>query len=176
MGHWAIIKSAVSILPRGRLREAVFRHVDACPACQARLIGREDARKCLVQADQIGGLDKIWPAVCTAIKAGPDPRLAVRGGTAFRAAAHPRPKGRTLRWAAAAGGIAGAAAAIIFVTALIIPRGVNFAGAADPSPDPLRILSASIGGLPAETYIIPIPEDRMILVWFEPKPDKGERS
>jgi hypothetical protein len=177
MGHWALVKLAVSVLPRGGIREAILRHVDRCPACQARLIGRADARRWLVQADQVGGQDGLWPAVRKALDQATASRAAVQGSAAFRAAPPPPgPKSRALRWAAAAGGIGAAVLAVLTVLTLFLPRGVNLAEAADASPDPLRIVSASIGGGPAETYIIEIPEDRLVLVWFEPKSNRGESS
>jgi hypothetical protein len=151
-----------------------LRHVEKCPACQARLIGREDARRWLVQADQIGGLDGLWPAIRKAMDAGPAPRAVAQGGAAFLASSPPsRPKLRFLRWAAATSGLGGAALAILTILALVVPRGVDFAGAADPQHDSLRIVSASVAGQPAETYIIEIPENRMILVWIEPRSEKG---
>jgi|GEM_PF-1658313 len=177
MGHWALVKLAVSVLPRGGLREGVLRHVETCPACQTRLIGREDARRFLVQADQIGGLDGLWPAIRKAMDAGPASRPVVQGGAAYRTSSPPsRPKRRFLRWAAATGGLGGAVLAVLTILALVVPRSVDFAGAAESQSDPLRIVSASVGGRPAETYIIEIPEDRMILVWVEPRSEKGGQS
>ncbi|MBN1940156.1 MAG: hypothetical protein JW843_11250 [Candidatus Aminicenantes bacterium] len=177
MGHWALVKFAVSILPRGGIRDAVFGHVDRCPSCQARLVGREDARRWIVQAGQVGGLDGLWPAIRESLDSGPVPRPSVQGSAAFQAASPLHgPGSRLLRWAAAAGGVAAAVLAVAAVVTLVVPQGVDLAGAASPSPDSLRIVSASVGGRPAETYIIEIPEDRMVLVWFEPSASRGERS
>jgi len=174
MGHWALIKLAVRVLPRGRAREAVFRHIDRCSACQARLVGREEAKRWLVQAGDIGGLDGLWPSIRKAIKS--QPCLARESAARIETSPSPGAGSRILRWAAAAGGIGAATAATALILSLISPRGVGFASGAVPPADPLRIQSASIAGKPAETYIIEIPEHRMILVWVEPKAEKGERS
>jgi len=177
MGHWALVKLAVSVFPRGKVRDAVFRHVDRCPSCQARLVDREAARKWLVQADQLSGLDGIWPAVRKAMDMSPAPTAVAERGAAFLSAPPPSgPALRFLRWAAAAGGIVGAAALILLALSAFGPMGVDYAAGTVPPSDPLQIQSASIAGRPADAYVIEIPEDRMILVWVEPRPRKGGES
>ena len=174
MGHWALTKLAVRVLPRGKAREAVFRHIDRCPACQARLVGREDAKRFLVQGGDIGGLDGLWPAVHKARKA----QSCLAQESAARIVTSPSPDSgnRVLRWAVAVGGIGAAAVATLLILSVTSPRGVGFAAGAALPADSLRIQSASVAGKPAEAYIIEIPENRMILVWVEPKAEKGERS
>jgi hypothetical protein len=170
MGHWALVKFAVLVLPRGRGREAVLRHIDRCPTCRARLVGMEEARRVLIQAENVGRLDEIWASVDKAMKAKPVP-----AGRAFERRERRRGS-RLLRWAAAAGGIGGAVAVILLALGVLVPRGVDDASGAAPPADSLRIFTASIAGRPAELYVVEAPEDRMIFVWAEKQPEKGELS
>jgi len=169
MGHWVLVKFAVSVLPPGRGREAAFRHIDRCPACRERLVGLEEARRVLIQAENVGCLDEIWPFVDNEMKAHPVP-----AGRAFEKRERRRGS-RLWRWAAAAGGIAGAVAVILLALGVLAPRSVNYASGAVPPTDSLRILSASVAGRPAELYVVEVPEDQMILVWVEKQSDKGDQ-
>jgi hypothetical protein len=170
MGHWALVKFAVSVLPRGRgrEREAAFRHIDHCPTCQERLVGLGEARRVLIQAENVGRLDEIWPSIDKAIKAKPAP-----AARAFERSERRRGS-RLWRWAAA-GGIAGAVAVILLALGVLAPRSVNYVSGAARPADSLRILTASGAGQPAELYVVEVPEDQMILVWVEKQSDKGDR-
>jgi hypothetical protein len=164
MGHWALVKRMVSVLPRGGWRDALIRHAEGCPACRTRLAGRDEARGVLVQADQIGRLEKIWPFVEKGIS------------RESRPAKRPRRGPRLWLWAAAAGGIGVAAAMGFLILGNGSSGGVERRFAAVPAADSLRILSASVAGRPADLYVVDIPEDRMTLVWMGQQPEKGERS
>jgi len=173
MGHWALVKLAVWILPNGKRRDAIIEHVDGCPSCGARLAGRNEARGVLVKAEDVGGPENIWPRV--------EHVLNTESSASVRPSAIRISAGRRRlfpwRWAAVAGGICVAAA----ITLLVVP-GVRLRRAAGPgfpavpTSESLRILSASVAGRPAELYVVDVPEDRMTLVWFERQPEKGERS
>jgi len=165
MGHWALVKLAVSVSPRGWSREAALRHIDRCPSCRSRLAGLEEAQRVLIQAEDVGRLDEIWPSVAKPVPA--DPAFGQR---------ETRRGARLLRWAAAAGGIGGAVAVILLALGVLVPRGVEYASGAAPPAGLLRISAASVAGRPAELYVVEVPEDRMILVWVEKQSEKGEHS
>lgn len=174
MGHWALVKLAVSLLPRGKWRDVLIRHAEDCPGCRTRLAGRNEARGVLVQAEDFGRPEKIRPRVELVLSSEPitSGRPSVSPASAGRRRSFP------WRWAAVAGGIGVAAAITLF---LLIPgdrlwRAAGPGVPAVPAADSLRILSARIADRPAELYIVDIPEDRMTLVWMGQQPEKGERS
>jgi TonB family protein len=43
------------------------RHIEGCPECASRLVTREEARRALVQTEDLGDLDAVWPAVQKAL-------------------------------------------------------------------------------------------------------------
>lgn len=161
MGHWALVKLAVSVLPRGWSREAVLRHIDRCPTCRSRLVGPEEAQRVLIQAEDVGRLDGIWPSVEKEMRAKLLPADRAFGQRETRRGS------ALLRWATAAGGIGGAVAVLLLALSVLVPRGVKYASGAAPPVGLLRISAASVAGGPAELYIIEVPEDRMILVWVD---------
>jgi hypothetical protein len=64
MLHSRIIDLVYAILPAKLCKNHVIgRHVDHCPACQAKLAQKEEVRSLFVQADEVSGLDYMWPAI-----------------------------------------------------------------------------------------------------------------
>jgi hypothetical protein len=167
MGHWALVRFAVWAWPPGRWRDGIWRHIDRCPACQSRLAGLEEARRCLVRAEDVGRLDEIWPAVRRKVQsASPEPLAPV-----FR-----RTGNRIWRWGAAAAGIGWAAFLILSAVRFLGPGSGTIQARLEAVEKPLRIHYALVDGLPAETFIVDLPADRMVVVWVEKRAEKGGQT
>jgi hypothetical protein len=162
MGHWALVRFAVMVRPAGSGRGWIWSHIDRCPACRARLASREEARRLLVQAGDVGRLDGIWPAVLKSVGAvSPNP-----GGTVTIRSAR-RAGDRLWRWGAALTGIGCAAVLIMIIVRSLLPTGDILSSSTGSAGEMLRIHYARINGRPAETFIIDVPEDDMVVVWVE---------
>ena len=172
MGHWALVKLAISVASRGGWRDALIGHADRCPSCRRWLAGREEARKALIQAEDAGRREDLWPRLERVLNA---KSAASEKSSAARAPALRR-RTSFWRWAAAAGGIGVAAAIVFFLGSHSLRPGPEPKIPVAPASDSLRILSASVAGRPAEMYVVEALEDRMILVWVERKEKEGERS
>lgn len=172
MGHWALVKLGVRVLPGGKWRNALIEHVDGCPSCRARLVGRDEARSLLVQAEDVGGPETIWLRIDQVLRA---ESVASEKPSTARAPAR-RDRASWWRWAAAAGGIGFAAAIVFFIAGDMLRRGTPAGFPPPPALDSLRIISARVAGRPADIYVVHVPEGRMNLVWMESQQEKGERS
>jgi anti-sigma factor RsiW len=74
MGHSDRLIFFARLIPGGAWKDALLeRHLERCPDCAAKLASREETRRLLVGAADVGGLEGIWPAVRAAIAA-PGPR------------------------------------------------------------------------------------------------------
>ncbi|MBM3293981.1 MAG: hypothetical protein FJY82_05585 [Candidatus Aminicenantes bacterium] len=161
LGHAEVVGFLFRLVRFRRLRDRIWRHIESCPSCQARLAGREDARRVLFRADDAGGLDGLWPAVRRAIS---DAAVKPVPASAFTAA----PSGRrnAWRWAAAVGGLAAAALLTVGIIRTFMSgtvRAPAFAGANGG----LRIEYARIAGQTAQTIIVREKNPDMIIVWVE---------
>jgi len=161
LGHAEVVGILFRLVRFRRFRDRVWRHIDNCPSCQARLAGREDARRVLFRADDAGGLDGLWPAVRRAISA-----ESTRPVPASAFTAAPAVRRNAWRWAAAAGGLAAAAlltAGLVRTFMSGTVRSPNLPGANGG----LRIEYARIAGEPAQTIIVHEKDPEMIIVWVE---------
>jgi len=168
MAHWAFVKLAVTMrLPAG-FRDRLWAHIDRCPSCQARLAGREETRRLLVQASDVGRLDRIWPAVRKSIRG-----IDRNAPETFSLRSAGRAGGdRISRWAAAAAGVG--IAAFLTVSAVRYLRGIPEAASGGArSENAIQIHYAWIGGRPADTFIVKPPDAGFIVVWVEKRSDQG---
>jgi len=166
-GTLGIVELLYRLLPIPAWKAGLARHMESCPACSQRLAGREDVRRVLVQADDLGGLDKIWPAV----KRGSARtwKRSARPGSGYRAPlSRPRPAARSDR--PLGGGLVrfglGDRALVGTVRYLGRPD-VSGGGDSLAETDGFVLHSARIENEPAKTYIIHPPDDGMIVVWLK---------
>lgn len=155
MSHLGIVDLLARLVPLRPVKAILAKHAERCPACSARLAGRDEVRRILVQAADLGGMDDIWPAVRRGAEAGgfnPDPGL--KPGRA--AAARPR----AWRFAAASLGLFAA----VFVTAWLI-RYLGGPGGPAASEEGFRLHYARVERQAADTFVVQSPEDGMVLVW-----------
>jgi hypothetical protein len=155
MSHSGIVDGLYRLIPFRAVRGRLAAHAETCPACGRRLAGREEVKRVLVGAADLGRLDDIWPAV--------------RKGAAGRRSAGAKtagPASRLWRLAAAAGGLAAA----VFVTVFAVRYfGAGANGAAIPaeSGDGFQLHYARIDERPADTFIVQSSGDNIVLVWVE---------
>jgi hypothetical protein len=157
MGHWKILELLYHLSPVRVWKARLVRHMENCPACSAKLADREEARRLLVQAEDLDRLDDIWPSVKAALR--PLPGSPSKNRSGFPGA---------FRWTAVAGGLAAAAFLLIGT--------VRYLGNASQGDGRGRFLdgtggfvlhSARIENEPANTYIIHPPDDGMVVIWVE---------
>ena len=98
MRHSKIIDILYAAASFSLWKDALLRrHIEKCEACSSRLASREEARGILVQPEEVGPLDSLWPAVRSEILIKPVPDLASNAGYRFSRSAW--------RWASAAAGL-----------------------------------------------------------------------
>ncbi|MDD8027157.1 MAG: hypothetical protein PHI34_11640 [Acidobacteriota bacterium] len=155
MSHSGIVDGLYRMIPLRAVRGRLAAHAEACPSCGRRLAGREEVKRVLISAADLGRLDDIWPAV--------------RKGSAGRretGAETAGPAPRLWRLAAAAGGLAAA----IFLTAFAVRyfgAGANGALIPAESGGGFQLHYARIDERPADTFIVQSPGDNIVLVWVE---------
>lgn len=167
MSHSGIVELLYRIIPLRMVRSRLAAHAERCPACSLRLADRDQVKRVLVAASDLGRLRDIWPAVRGKASAnGPVPletnsralRRAGRGSSA--------PK-----WGRLAAAAAGGAAAFL-LTAFTV--GYFGAGSVRKSAPSVRagfeLHYARVDQKPANTFTVEFPEDRMVLIWFESSP------
>ena len=168
MGHSGIVELLCRVLPVPAWKSGLARHMENCPACSKKLAGREDVRRVLVQAQDMGGLDDIWPAV----KRGISPASAAgrTAGAPFSGAAlkttpvRPAP---AVRWAAAGCGLALAAALLVGTVRYLGNPDASGSGDSMAETSGFILHSARIENEPANTYIFHPQDDGMVIVWVE---------
>lgn len=129
----------------------IRRHMEHCPACRARLAGREEARRVLFSEADMRGLGSFWPSVRS--------RMKRPVSTAAPAA-----WGRVLRVRLAAAGVTVVLAVVLGV---LFFRGFTVEKASPPRPveEKFEVDYVKVGGQPADSYIVKSREPRMTLVW-----------
>jgi hypothetical protein len=126
----------------------IRRHMEHCPACRARLAGREEARRVLFSEGDMRGLGSFWPAVRTRLSTPVSPAAWFRAQRARLAAA-----------------------AVTLVLAVVLGmlffRGFKVERAVPPRPavEEFEVDYVKVGGEPADSYIVKSREPRMNLVW-----------
>jgi len=159
MGHSILTDLIYRILPFRAWKGWLLRnHTEGCPGCRKRLVSREEARLLLVQADEVGDLDRLWPSIKERLrdKAKKDEKnLSSRPAMAKM-------------WRLAATGI----------TVLLIAAAVNFwlirrprpetpiqGGPSPAETEQVQIHYVKIDNEPAQTFIFQPRDSNIIIVW-----------
>jgi hypothetical protein len=159
MGHSILIELIYRILPFRAWKGWLLRnHMERCPGCRKRLVSREEARLILVQADDVGDLDRLWPSI--------KDRLGEKAKKSEKSALS--------KPAMAKMGLLAAPA----VAVLLIAAAVNFWLFQKPRPDtPLQggpspaeteqvqIHYVKIDDEPAQTFIFQPRDSNIIIIW-----------
>ena len=136
-------------------------HIEKCPECGRRLARREEARRVLVQARDVGDLDRLWPAVADRIRGirplleadlGPErgTRMPLRAGWRLAAAA------------------AGMSLAVVLTLALVNffrSPSISGEGIAQGETDQVQIHYVRIDNEPAQTFIFKPHDSDVVIVW-----------
>lgn len=153
------VKALFDVIPIGPWRAYLIRsHIDACPACQARLLGLEESRLRLIGAvapDEWAGLRRRLRDRISAETAETVPRARPRSA-------------RFLRWAPSAAMVLVLAATGVW---LIREGGKGVRVPAGPCPaDRFELDYIRVGGRPAGAYIYHPQDADIIIVWAEKTP------
>lgn len=166
MSHSGTVNLLYRIVPLRIVRSRLAEHAERCPACAAWLADRDEVRRILVDAAGLGRLRDIWPAVRSSSTAKNTPSPDIDSGILRRGRRKAGPRWGGL--AAAAAGIAAAALLTALVVgyfgAGIVQRGAPTAQAG------FQLHYARVDQRPANTFTVELPEDRMVLIWFESSP------
>ncbi len=131
----------------------VRRHMDACPACRARLVSRDEARSILVQAKDVAGRTGLWAGIKGRLDETPQD-AEIPGGT----------PSLLWRWASGAAMLVAVAAAGFWLLRSgrsIDPRLER------PAAESLRIDDLRVNGEPARAIIYQPRNSDMVVVWAE---------
>jgi len=160
MGHSGIVELVYRVLPVRAWKAKLAGHMERCPACAGRLARKDEVRGILVKAEDIGGLDGLWPSVRKNLEAPAvgDARKDPAAGAILYVRS--RPGGMLWRWTAAVAGTALAA----FVTFSLL-RSIN--PSAGPAADQFRLHYAKVEDRAADTYIFQ--SDGLFVVWVDNK-------
>ena len=124
-------------------------HMDRCPGCQARLLGRDEARSLLVAPDQVGDVADLWRRI----------------GREARPAIVSRPRRGTMAWQWA---LAVSVAAVIALAGFWLLREAGRPGlemAAAAPADRFQIDYVNVGGEPAQTFVYQPQGSDTVYVW-----------
>jgi len=142
--------------------------MESCPACSSRLAGKDEVRRVLVQAEDLGDLDDFWPAVKRAMGPASERTRSVETPLSRAALKNKsfRPA-RAVRWAAAGCGLALAAALLVGTVRYLGHPDASGSGDSMAETGGFILHSARIENEPANTYIIHPQDDGMVVVWVE---------
>lgn len=160
MRHCKIHNVLFEAVPWKAWRDLLIRrHMERCPACRARLAGREETRRVLSRAEDFQGRMDLWPGIRD--------RMAASAPAAPPASP---PRLGLARLAAAAGLLIVAAGLSVFIlrSFTVAPPAELRAAEERFEAGPVRI-----AGEPADTYIFQSRELGMTLIWAEKKPKGG---
>jgi hypothetical protein len=161
MRHCSILKLLYEALPVRPWQAFLLRvHMDRCPACQAKLARRDEARRVLQRAEDFEGRVDLWPAIRGRLEraAAPSPAAPRFGTFPLRAAA-----GAALLLAAAG-------------LSVLFWRGFKVEQAGPmPAADEGRfaIDYVRIAGRPADSFVFQAKEAKMTLIWASKKAEGG---
>lgn len=145
-----LLYAAVPLRP---FRDWLIRaHMERCPACQERLLSREEARGLLVSREALGDPDGLWRRISA--------EAALRMSAAEARPARGVP---AWRWASVA-----AAAAVVAVTGFWLLRQTGRSGfelSAAAPVDRFEIAYVNVGGAPAQTFVYQPQGSDTVFVW-----------
>lgn len=142
-------------VPLRRLRDWLIRtHMETCPACQARLLSRDEARGLLVAPDQVGDPQALWRRIASA---------AAR--PAGLADPSPAPAGAIWRWAAAT-----VVASVLAVSGFWLLRESGRSGLDMRAAGRFEISYVNVGGTPAQTFVYQPQGSDTVFVWAQKAP------
>jgi hypothetical protein len=166
MSHSGTVKLLYRIVPLRIVRSRLAEHAERCPACAAWLADRDEVRRILVDAAGLGRLKDIWPAVRSSGLATSPPPIEADSRILRRGRGEDGPKwGRLV---AASAGIAAAAVLAVFTVSYF---GAGIVQRSAPAVQAgFQLHYARVDQRPANTFTVELPEDRMVLIWFESSP------
>jgi len=161
MGHFKLMDLLIRLVPFPSWKAGLLRrHFEKCPECERCLASREEARHLLVQARDVGDLDRLWPAISDRIRRirpslGPDSGLARDGAAPLRAG---------WRLAAAAAGMS-LAVLLTFALVRFFRSPLASGGIAESEADQVQIHYVRIDNEPARTFIFKPHDSDVVIVW-----------
>lgn len=163
MGHSDRMLFLARLIPFGAWKDALLgRHFEGCRECAGRLATREEARRLLVGAADLGDLEGIWPAVCAGITA-QGLRIPVAARTRIPA----------WRWLMATAGLA-LAVFLTWTAVRTLQPGHGLAGfevasvaASEPglAPGDVQLSYVRIDNESARTIVYKPHDTDMVLIW-----------
>jgi len=168
MRHTKFIEILWAAAPFYSWKDALFRrHIENCASCSQGLASREDARRVLIQKDEVGDLAGLWPAVKNGICGTPggvseSRRIGrdVREGSRFLF------QKTGLGWAAALAGLFLAFFATFWLVRYFeqvngrgggsIPTGIN---------EQVQVHYINVGGEPAQTFVFQPYDSNIVIIW-----------
>jgi len=136
----------------------IRRHMESCPACQARLVSRDEASALFVRPSDVGGIGRLWRRIEEQTEGAVPQPAAGAAARQKRAALRNR-----WRWAAGAATVLlTAAAAFWLLRGIEMPTGSSAAAAGRAS---FEINSIRAGGAPAQAFIYRPSDSDTIFVW-----------
>jgi hypothetical protein len=146
------VKVLSRVLPlRAWKGDILQHHIDRCPACQADLAGREEARDYVHQPEELHPSDSIWPAVEARIRTIPQ----APGRRAY-------PIGKLWKPITGIAAVAGALLLIFIVSKP--PRPADNPRPITPIED-FRLDSVEAWGKPAQALIYQARDSQITIIW-----------
>ena len=166
-----VYRMLLKIAPLRRWRGALLRvHVERCPRCAARFDAGTGRLASFLNPEWIGRTPALWPRIKTGLESRDAASSEVRIGPACR---RPIPRGWPMT-AAVTAGLAMAAALVLFL------RDFRRPGAGPAAAPPaegvslasrVQVLSSSIKGRPAKSFIYQTPS--ISFIWIGGSPETG---
>ena len=153
MDFCRMVDRLYAAVPLRPLRDALIRvHADRCPRCQARLLGRDEAKRLLVGPDQVGDASALWR------------RISARAAAAAcLPASGPRGGRMAWRWAPAL-----STAAVVALAGFWLLRETSrpgFEAASAPPADRFQIDYVNVGGQAARTFVYQPQGSDTVFIW-----------
>jgi hypothetical protein len=166
MRHSEILIFLVGILPIRAWKAALLRrHIEKCVACGERLASKDEVRRLLVQAGDLGDLSGLWPAISERIRGSrPAPASFARRALASKARVDGGRRRSLWRWAAAA---AGMSLAVVLTLAVVrfLQSPAPSGGLAGSETEQVQIHYVRIENEPARTFIFKPHDSDVVIVW-----------